>query len=232
MNKRSFLALLLIILVSIALVSCGGKSVAPGVSSETGTDETPRPQAASEKDEGEEYKEGSDQVGDVCEMNSILVVVDYDHHWVWSPDGTEDSGRYTGRANGLVKLYLSNNGDGTFSEDKDTIFYSQDGIIDGHPGDCTVEGTGMAEITMNGYCYDDVLNLDLMEVGTGETEGNMVCDGKDFNYLTYYPPQAVIGLEVSDQGLGYISSSTTLMPMFRDIHMKWNVRVVPEGELD
>ena len=49
-------------------------------------------------------------------------------------------------------------------------------------------GEVVAEITMNGYCYDGVLNLDLMEVATGETEATMTCDGKDFDYVTYYPP--------------------------------------------
>ena len=43
--------------------------------------------------------------------------------------------------------------------------------------------------------------------------------------------QSVIGLEVSEEGLGYISSTDSFMPMFRDIYMRWNVRVVPEGEL-
>ena len=230
---KTILKTLVIMTLLIFISACSSLSSLPFIASDAGSqtsEGTPQAQGNDQGDEETNVGE-NDQIGAVCQMNSVLVVVDYNHQWTWSPDGTEGSGYYTGRANSQVKIYLENNGDGTFAADSGTIFYNQDGIIDGNPGDCSVGGKGTAEITMSGYCYDGVLNLDLMEVGTGETEATMTCDGKDYPYLTYYPPQSVIGLEVSDEGLGYISSTDSFMPMFRDIYMRWNVRVVPEGEL-
>ncbi len=225
----------LVFVLFVFITACSTKSALPEIASEADSKKTESAPQGQGNDQGNDeagYDSETDLIGPVCEMDHVLVVVEYNHEWTWSPDGTEDSGYYTGRATGLANLFLENLGEGKFSEDTDTIFFRQDGIIDGNPGDCSVGGKGQAEITMNGYCYDGVLNLDLMEVATGETEATMTCDGKDFPYLTYYPPQSVIGLEVSDEGLGYISSTDSFMPMFRNIHMKWNVRVVPEGELD
>ena len=225
---------LIVLTLFIFISACSTTSAQPGIGSDTdpeATETVPQGQANDQGNDEAGYDNEADQIGPVCEMNHVLVVVEYNHEWTWSPDGTEGSGYYTGRATGLANIFLENLGEGQFSADTDTIFFRQDGIIKGNPGSCSVGGSGRAEITMNGYCYDGVLNLDLMEVATGETEATMTCDGKDYDYVTYYPPQSVIGLEVSEEGLGYISSTDSFMPMFRDIYMKWNVRVVPEGEL-
>jgi hypothetical protein len=220
---------LFILTLLIVISACSSLSSLPGIASDA--DSTPQAQANEQGDDYKGYDDETDQFTAVCQWESVLIVMDYDHNWTWSPDGTENTGYYTGRARSEINFLLTNVGNGTFSEDTNTIFFRQDGIIDGNPGDCTVGGKGMAEITMHGYCYDGVLNLDLMEVGTEETEATLTCDGKDYNYLTYYPPQSVIGLEVSSEGLGYISSTHTFMPMFRDIYMRWNVRVVPPGQM-
>ncbi len=229
MKQRTFFVLSMIIMATLLLSSCGGKSVAPGITQGDDVQETPKAQSVPGEEEQEEYQKESLPPDQACDLESVMLVVSYDHLWTWSPDGTEATGAYIGEAKGGQRLLLLNDGNGNLSGDSFTIFYYQDGFIQGDPDRCDVVGNGMAEFTLSGTCQDGVMELEWMEVGTSG-ESTMVCGPKTSTYTTFYPAQAEFGIVVDEDGLAYRQSNGSLIPNFYGVSMEWTIRVVPPGQ--
>jgi len=218
---KTLIVLTLLILIS----SCSSLSSLPGIGSDADTESTPKAQANDSGNEDEDYEEETDLFDVACQMEGLEVVVKYDHRWIWSPDGTENSGSYIGTAKGENIFLLDNDGYGNFDSDIRTVFYSQEGTIEGNPGKCDAKGKGMAEATLYGTCVNGVIGLEWIEIDSGEQEATMTCDGKETPFVTYYPLQSVFTFELPDDGLGYRQSNDTAIPLFRSVSMEWTIIV-------
>jgi hypothetical protein len=230
---KTFIKTQIVITIIICLSACKTLASQPGITSDADSEAvepTPQAQAAEKESADEGYDGETDLIDPACQMESILVEVEYDHRWTWSPDGTENTGYYTGTANDTINFLLFNDGYGNFDSDTNTIFYSQEGIIQGDPGKCDIKGKGMAEIMLYGTCRAGVIELEWIESDTGESEATMTCDGKEYLSLTYYPLQMVLGFPLDDDGMGYKSSESTALPLFRDVSMEWMIHYVPSGK--
>ncbi len=125
---------------------------------------------------------------------------------------------------------LSPDKNGNIGEDSYTFSYTLSGTIQGDPGQCKVNGDGWVELTASGKCQDGIMELEWIEVGTELQNTTMVCDGKTYDFVIYYPAQVVIGVEVPEDGWAYQTSDSTILPLFRNLSMEWDVRLVPAGQ--
>jgi len=224
-----------ILLISLVLFFSGCSSISsePGVGSGQDPTQTAAPAgSASEEDDSqdESYTLESNPPQIACSQEDILLVVSWDHLWTWSPDGTEATGALIGQTKGTCNLMLSPDKNGDLGGDSCTFTYTQSGIIQGDPGQCKMTGEGFVDLTLSGVCQDGMMELEWMEVGTELQNASIVCDGKTSDFVMFYPAQAVIGVEVPEDGWAYQTSDSTILPLFRDVSMEWDVRLVPEGQ--
>lgn len=231
MKRKSYLVLVIFLLLALLLTACGGKSALPGGRSETDPKETESVLQAPNEEQDEANNVDIDLIDIACQMDQILIEVQYDHLWTWSPDGTENTGTYTGKAKDIIYFVLVNDGRGNLEGDTNTIFFTQEGVIIGDSGKCTItDGRGMAEMTLYGRCSGGVIELEWVEYHTGKSEATMICDGKDPGFITQYPLQFFTGYILPDDGLGYKMSDKTAAPFFRNISMEWTFRLDLEGK--
>jgi len=223
----------LIIFLLIFVTSCSSLSSLPEI--ETGQEpEETNSSFGNDTGEGdgqdEEYTLDSNPSREACQQEDILAYVNWDHIWTWSPDGTEATGGLKGQAAGHCPLMLSPDGNGDIEVDTCSFKYSQSGTIQGDSGQCKVDGEGWVDLFLSGTCRDGIMVLEWMEVGNELQETNMICDGKSYDFVMFYPAQAIFGLEVPEDGWAYQTSESTIMPLFRNVHMEWDIRLVPEGQ--
>ena len=223
---------LIILTLLIFISACSSLSSLPfvGSNSESQPDEgTPQAQA-NDQGEDEAGYNSDDLFEPNCHDAELLVTVRYDHRWIWSPDGTENTGNYIGTTKGKHDFWLSNDGYGNFDSETSTIFYEQEGIIHRDSDKCDVNGKGMAEMTLYGTCLNGVIGLEWIEIDTGESEATITCDGKETPFSTFYPLQSVFTFELPDDGLGYRQSNDTAVPLFRNVSMEWTISAVPRNQ--
>jgi len=227
---KTILKTVIVITLIVFLSACSSLSSLPEIASEADsepTDSTPHAQANEQGDDEAGYDGETDLIDPGCHMDEVVLEVRYDHLWTWSPDGTENTGAYVGTAKGTNNFFLNNDGYGNLASDTRTFSFSQEGIIHGDSGKCSVKGSGEAEMTIYGSCKSGVIALEWIEIATEKSEATMVCDGKESSFITFYPLQFEMVFTLPDDGLGYKTSDSTDMFFFRNISMEWTIRYLP-----
>ncbi len=178
----------------------------------------------------EEYVLDSISPSIACNQDDIYMIVTWDHLWTWSPDGTEATGSLVGQSKGNCNLLFYPDDNGNLDSDSCTFSYTQSGVIQGDPGQCKVDGEGFVDLILSGTCQDGIMELEWMEVGNELQESTMICDGKSSEFVMFYPAQAIFGVEVPEDGWAYQTSDGTILPLFRNVLMEWDIRLVPQGQ--
>jgi hypothetical protein len=196
-SRRSIswgIAVLLSLLSIAILISCS--TAEPKGPSEQGSAEQEDSSSDSEQ-MGESLGDAAEEAGESAPLNScpegpIFMDVEMIESWTYSPGGVREIGEIDGW--GKVTCMVEISGSKVTGEVGCYFEYSNDGFLQGDPGRCDIKGQGVAIAKITGSCDDFTVKLQIdesvepdEETGDVPMTADMVCGGKTYPYITFFP---------------------------------------------